>query len=122
MTLAGIYFRQFTMAQYTDFAFRLLIAFFIGGTIGIERSNHFKEAGVRTHILVCVTAALIMLISKYGFVDGRISSCAEIIKSERTLFFIYTDCFFQQGYSSSYQPLPEVLLFLPRYPGRLSSR
>lgn len=69
MTLAGIYFRQFTMAQYTDFAFRLLIAFFIGGTIGIERSNHFKEAGVRTHILVCVTAALIMLISKYGFVD-----------------------------------------------------
>ena len=69
MTLAEIYFNQFTMAQYTDFAFRLLVAFFIGGTIGIERSNHFKEAGIRTHILVCVTAALIMLISKYGFVD-----------------------------------------------------
>ena len=69
MTLAGFYFRQFSMIQYIDFAFRLLLAFFIGGTIRIERSNHFKEAGIRTHILVCVTAALIMLISKYGFAD-----------------------------------------------------
>ena len=69
MTLAGFYFRQFSMIQYIDFAFRLLLAFFIGGTIGLERSNHFKEAGIRTHILVCVTAALIMLISKYGFAD-----------------------------------------------------
>ena len=69
MTLAGIYFRSFTLAQYTDFAFRMFVAFFIGGSIGLERSNHFKEAGIRTHILVCTTAALIMIISKYGFVD-----------------------------------------------------
>ena len=69
MTLADIYFRHFSMMQYVDFAFRLIIAFFIGGTIGLERSNHFKEAGIRTHILVCVTAALIMIVSKYGFVD-----------------------------------------------------
>ena len=69
MTLAGFYFKQFTFAQYADFALRLLMAFMVGGMIGRERSNHFKEAGIRTHILVCVTAALIMLISKYGFVD-----------------------------------------------------
>ena len=69
MTLADIYFRHFSMMQYVDFAFRLLIAFFIGGSIGLERSNHFKEAGIRTHILVCVTSALIMIISKYGFAD-----------------------------------------------------
>ena len=69
MTLADIYFRHFSMMQYVDFTFRLLIAFFIGGSIGLERSNHFKEAGIRTHILVCVTSALIMIISKYGFAD-----------------------------------------------------
>ena len=69
MTLADIYFRHFSMMQYVDFTFRLLIAFFIGGSIGLERSNHFKEAGIRTHILVRVTSALIMIISKYGFAD-----------------------------------------------------
>ena len=37
--------------------------------IGFERSKRFKEAGVRTHIIVCCAAALIMIISKYGFAD-----------------------------------------------------
>lgn len=69
MSLAAYYFHQFTLLQYLDFAFRLVLAFFIGGTVGLERSKHFKEAGVRTHILVCITATLIMLISKYGFAD-----------------------------------------------------
>ena len=69
MTLAGYYFQQFTAAQYVDFCVRLVVAFVVGGMIGLERSNRFKEAGIRTHIMVCVTTALIMLISKYGFAD-----------------------------------------------------
>lgn len=69
MALAGYYFSKFTLMQYLDFCLRLLVAFVIGGAIGLERSSRFKEAGVRTHIMVCVTAALIMLISKYGFAD-----------------------------------------------------
>ena len=69
MTLANYYFNQFTIAQYADFCIRLVVAFLIGGLIGLERSKRFKEAGIRTHIIVCVTAALIMLISKYGFAD-----------------------------------------------------
>ena len=69
MVLAGYYFSKFTLMQYLDFCLRLLVAFVIGGAIGLERSSRFKEAGVRTHIMVCVTAALIMLISKYGFAD-----------------------------------------------------
>lgn len=40
-----------------------------GACIGFERSKRFKEAGVRTHIIVCCAAALIMIISKYGFAD-----------------------------------------------------
>ena len=69
MTLAGVYFHQFTIAQYLEFCLRLLLAFVFGGFIGYERSNRFKEAGLRTHIIVCCTATLIMLVSKYGFAD-----------------------------------------------------
>ena len=68
MTLSVYYFNQFTAVQYIDCC-RLVLAFVIGGAIGLERSNRFKEAGIRTHIMVCVTSTLIMLISKYGFAD-----------------------------------------------------
>ena len=57
------------MAQNMGFCIRLVIAFIVGALIGVERSQRFKDAGVRTHVLVCCTAALIMLISKYGFAD-----------------------------------------------------
>ena len=69
MTLAGVYFEQFTLLQYAEFCLRLIFAFLVGGMVGLERSQHFKEAGVRTHVIVCCTSALIMLISKYGFAD-----------------------------------------------------
>ena len=69
MTFAKVYFDHFTMAQNLEFCLRLVVAFVVGGLIGLERSNRFKEAGVRTHIMVCCTTALIMLISKYGFAD-----------------------------------------------------
>ena len=52
-----------------DFCLRMLLACICGASIGLERSRHFKEAGVRTHIIVCVGAALAMIVSKYGFVD-----------------------------------------------------
>ena len=77
MTLAGVYFEQFTLLQYAEFCLRLIFAFLVGGMVGFERSQHFKEAGVRTHVIVCCTAALIMLISKYGFADMGSSSVME---------------------------------------------
>ena len=77
MTLAGVYFEQFTLLQYAEFCLRLIFAFLVGGMVGLERSQHFKEAGVRTHVIVCCTAALIMLISKYGFADMGSSSVME---------------------------------------------
>lgn len=48
---------------------RLLLACVCGAIIGGERTKRLKEAGVRTHVLVCFTAALLMLVSKYGFGD-----------------------------------------------------
>ena len=46
---------------------RLVIAGFCGTLIGLERELRAKEAGVRTHFLVCTGSALFMIISAYGF-------------------------------------------------------
>lgn len=49
--------------------FRLIVACICGITIGFERKNRSKEAGVRTHCIVACASALMMIISKYGFYD-----------------------------------------------------
>ncbi len=49
--------------QDMDITMRLVIATFLGGLIGIEREMHGKEAGFRTYALVCVGAALMMVVS-----------------------------------------------------------
>lgn len=48
---------------------RLIVAGVCGFAIGYERKSRLKEAGVRTHMIVALGAALIMIVSKYGFVD-----------------------------------------------------
>ena len=48
---------------------RMLIACLCGACIGLERSKRQKDAGVRTHIIVSLGSALMMLVSKYGFFD-----------------------------------------------------
>ncbi len=45
----------------------LLLSVLLGFIIGFERKLRFKEAGIRTHTIVCVGAALMMVVSKYGF-------------------------------------------------------
>lgn len=44
---------------------RILISFFIGSLIGIERETHNQPAGLRTHILISIGATIVMLISIY---------------------------------------------------------
>ncbi|MDQ0088503.1 putative Mg2+ transporter-C (MgtC) family protein [Paenibacillus anaericanus] len=48
---------------------RVLLAGVCGVVIGYERKNRRKEAGIRTHFVVAVGAALMIIISKYGFQD-----------------------------------------------------
>jgi putative Mg2+ transporter-C (MgtC) family protein len=48
---------------------RLLLAAVLGGLIGYERERLSWAAGLRTHMLVCVGSALIMIVSAYGFAD-----------------------------------------------------
>lgn len=47
----------------------LAVAFVLSSLIGLERELRQRSAGLRTHALVGVAAALIMLVSKYGFTD-----------------------------------------------------
>ena len=60
---------QFSLLQNVDFFIRILTASLCGACIGFERSKRSKEAGIRTHIIVCCAAALMMIVSKYGFAD-----------------------------------------------------
>ena len=63
------YMLTFPARELLCFCMRLVLACLCGAAIGFERSKRFKEAGIRTHIIVCVGAALAMIISKYGFED-----------------------------------------------------
>lgn len=69
MTLIEYFNGQFSIMQNLDFVARILLACFCGACIGFERSKRFKEAGIRTHVIVCCASALIMIVSKYGFAD-----------------------------------------------------
>ena len=69
MTFAEILEKEFSLWQYLEFFLRVLVACVCGAAIGYERSKRLKEAGIRTHIIVCCAAALIMIVSKYGFGD-----------------------------------------------------
>ena len=69
LTIRDMFLGNLDLQLTVDFCLRLLLSCICGGAIGIERSRHFKEAGVRTHIIVCMGAALAMIVSKYGFAD-----------------------------------------------------
>lgn len=49
---------------------RIFTACICGFIIGYERSRRQKDAGIRTHVMVALGAALVMVVSKYGFVDS----------------------------------------------------
>lgn len=46
---------------------RILVAGILGGLIGYERERKQRPAGFRTHILVCIGAALVMIVSEYMY-------------------------------------------------------
>ena len=58
------------MIEKAIYLARILYAVVLGFAIGFERKLRFKEAGIRTHTIVCAGAALIMVVSKYAFADS----------------------------------------------------
>ncbi len=57
------------MLPHWEMAIRLIVAAVLGGLIGLERERLSWAAGLRTHMLVAVGSALIMIVSAYGFAD-----------------------------------------------------
>jgi putative Mg2+ transporter-C (MgtC) family protein len=52
-------------ADYLEMLLRLLTAVGAGTCIGYERSFHGRPAGLRTHVLVCLASAVLMLVTVY---------------------------------------------------------
>jgi putative Mg2+ transporter-C (MgtC) family protein len=57
------------MISLQEIAIRLAIAAVLGSIVGVERQRHEWAAGLRTHMLVCVGSALMMMVSMFGFKD-----------------------------------------------------
>lgn len=63
------YFASIDILMELTYIFRLFLAVFLGFAIGYERKRRYKEAGIRTHTIVCLGSALIMVVSIFGFGD-----------------------------------------------------
>lgn len=57
------------MISTIELIIRLAAATLLGSIVGLERQKHEWAAGLRTHMLVCLGAALVMIVSTYGFND-----------------------------------------------------
>ncbi len=60
---------SFKIESVFPYFLALITAVICGAAIGVERTLRQKEAGIRTHTIVALGSALIMIVSKYGFFD-----------------------------------------------------
>lgn len=61
-----------------EYMLRIITAGLLGFLIGSERKNRNKSAGIRTHAIVAIGSALMMVVSKYGFPDIQNSDGARV--------------------------------------------
>lgn len=59
---------MFTIAHLEQII-RVVLSALCGAVVGYERKKRSKSAGIRTHMIVSLSSALMMLVSKYGFFD-----------------------------------------------------
>jgi putative Mg2+ transporter-C (MgtC) family protein len=64
--------------HFGEILLRVVLAGVFGGAIGAEREIREREAGLRTHILVSIGAALFTIVSAYGFTDFQFSNASGI--------------------------------------------
>jgi putative Mg2+ transporter-C (MgtC) family protein len=62
---------------------RISVAAGLGGAVGLERELREREAGLRTHLVVCVGSALFTLVSAYGFHDFLVSG-GSLVRTDPT--------------------------------------
>ena len=70
MMVCGIHFSVLDWNEdVLSWIIRIVISVVCGFVIGFERKSRSKEAGIRTHAIVCMAAAMMIIVSKYGFTD-----------------------------------------------------
>lgn len=67
-----------TMEAYLIMLVRLIVAVVLGALIGIERANSKHDAGLRTHIIVCLGAASVMITSQ--LISARYGNITDITR------------------------------------------
>ncbi len=72
------FFSLITEYNTASVLFRLALAVIFGGLIGIERGRKRRPAGFRTHMLVCLGAAMTMLISQHLWLEGYTTDLARL--------------------------------------------
>ena len=60
--------------HWAEVLLRIVLAGALGGAIGAEREIREREAGLRTHMLVAVGAALFTIVSAYAWSDFQFST------------------------------------------------
>ena len=93
MTETIAYLREF---HFASVVLRLALAMLLGGCIGLERERKRRPAGFRTYMLVCLGAALTVLLSLYEYtlVTGPWSALAAELgmKTDVSRFSVHRPC------------------------------
>ena len=71
--------KEVQMGFDVEFIFRVLLAGLLGGLIGFDRQRMHKPAGLRTHILVAIGAAVFTIISAKAFPNDPARITANIV-------------------------------------------
>jgi putative Mg2+ transporter-C (MgtC) family protein len=80
---------------------RIFVAAALGGAIGLERELRERQAGLRTHLVVSVGAALFTLVSAYGFAsfDGKVDPTRIAAQIVSGIGFLGAGAIIRQGLS-----------------------
>jgi putative Mg2+ transporter-C (MgtC) family protein len=78
---------------------RLVIAAGLGGAVGLERELRERQAGLRTHLVVCVGSALFTLVSAYGFTGPRVDPTRIAAQIVSGIGFLGAGAIIRQGLS-----------------------
>jgi putative Mg2+ transporter-C (MgtC) family protein len=90
-----------TTIGWPEVLLRLFVAAALGGAIGVERELRERQAGLRTHLVVSVGAALFTLVSAYGFsnFDGKVDPTRIAAQIVSGIGFLGAGAIIRQGLS-----------------------
>jgi putative Mg2+ transporter-C (MgtC) family protein len=90
-----------TTIGWPEVLLRLFVAAALGGAIGVERELRERQAGLRTHLVVSVGAALFTLVSAYGFsnFEGKVDPTRIAAQIVSGIGFLGAGAIIRQGLS-----------------------